>query len=65
MCVVIEAGVDLTSLASMSQQQQQEVLAAAAAMDPSTPRVSGYDAASIAPPVSASGASSGNLFIII
>lgn len=57
---VIEAGVDLTSLASMSQQQQQEVLAAAAAMDPSTPRVSGYDAASIAPPVSASGASSGN-----
>lgn len=43
----------------MSQQQQQEVLAAAAAMDPSTPRLSGYDAASIAPPVTNTGHASG------
>ena len=45
----------------MSQQQQQEVLAAAAAMDPSTPRISGYDAGSIAPPVSNPTSSTGKL----
>lgn len=48
----------------MSQQQQQEVLAAAAAMDPSTPRLSGYDAASIAPPVSNTGSAAGMFFKI-
>lgn len=60
----LKAGVDLTSLASMSQQQQQEVLAAAAAMDPSTPRLSGYDAASIAPPVSNTPSGTIQLFIL-